>query len=191
MSESNLPLWITEDITWPVLWLMLLLGALIVTWLVSGQFRFFGGALAIAGLLAALIVIEMNVETDREYLVNTVYEMAGHVENNNVDGILKFVRPENTGLVNRIRANMKRYDFDGCRLIGFNNSQMRVDTEQGTALIPFSVLGSGSPASMPGQPMQGAVAVNLEFSKTNGRWTIEGYGYKPSNSTQQISMIRD
>ncbi len=191
MSVGDLPLWLTEDMTWPLLWGLLLIGIFGFVWFVTQKFRFLAIALAMVCLLIAVAVVEMKYVTDREYLVESVYEMTEHVRNNNPDGILQFVRDDNTEFAERIRSRMSQYRVEGCQLIGFREVTVDpTDTPRRKAVVAFSVLGSGSMVGYSDKIQQVPVAVELEFEQIAGKWSIEAYGYRAANSTAEINMIR-
>lgn len=192
LSPSRLPLWITEDITWSILWGLLAIAILTVIWIGTRQYRFLTLAGVVAALLTLLLIVEATIITDKEYLINAVYEMADHVRNNNADGIVQFVRDDNKVFAERIRRNMAQYDFRSCNLIGFSETTVEPEgSNPRTAKIGFSVWASGAPAGRLDLFQSAGVAVNLEFEKNDGHWTIEAYGYRPSNSPHPIVMFRD
>lgn len=189
--DGNLPLWLTEDVTWPLLWGLLSLGAVGFVWFVTKQNRYLLGVLAIGGLLIGALVIEQRLVTDKEYLVSAITTMAEAVRQNDVDTIVQFVRDDNEVFKNRIRQSMKKYKFSHCNLVGFNRTDVdTADKEPREALIGFAVWATGSIVSRPDTFNSANVRVNLEFRKTGDRWTIEGYGYQPSNDTRKMTMVR-
>ncbi len=189
---NKIPLWIAEDVTWAMLWGLLTIGILTVAWFGTQQFRYLIAAGGIGALLIVLLIVEASIVTDKEYLVNAVYEMADHVRNNNADGIVQFVREDNKFFAERIRRNMEEYDFRSCNLIGFSETTVEPEgSNPRTANIGFSVWASGAPAGRLDLLQTAGVAVTLEFQKNDGRWTIEAYGYRPSNSPHRIEMYRE
>lgn len=192
VTETNLPLWITEDITWPLMWGLLLLAIAGFSWFATKDFRMLFATLVIALLMILLVVVEQTITTDREYLIEAVYAMAVSVENNNADGVTQFVRPDNESFKNRIRRNMSQYDFRNCTVIGFSKSDLRPGpTENTIADIGFAVWATGSISGRPETFQTVNVRIQLEFKKTRGNWYIEAYGYQPANTTNDIQMNRN
>ncbi len=189
----ELPLWLIEDVTWPVLWGLLAIGVLGTTWFVTRRFAFLVAALICVGLLVLAVVIEKRVVTDKEQLVHTIYVLAGHVQNNNAAGILQHVDDKNVALQSRIRQNMARYDFSTCNVVGFSKVQLNPpDTAPRMADVAFSVWATGSETGRIEGLISSSVAVRLEFKKIDGQWVINRYGYvAPANAQRKIIMIGD
>lgn len=189
--QSNLPLWIIEDCTWPVMWGLLLIALMGFTWFLSRQSLFLVAALAVAGMLIAVVGLEMRVVTDKEYVVDAVYTMAEAVRANDPEGIVQFIDPENTIFEQRVRQEMNRYDFRSCQVNGFS----RIDVDEPghnprLARVSFSVWATGTIKGRLDTFQSAIVAVELEFAKNNGRWTVQAYGYKPSNVPGNIVLVR-
>lgn len=188
--DGNLPLWLTEDITWPILWGLLALGLFFLFWFVTKQNRHLLGVLAVGGFLVTAVIVEQRFVTDKEFLVNAIVTMSDAVRENDAEAIVQFVRDDNEVFKNRIRNNMSKYKFSHCRLIGFNQTDVdQSDSQPQTAEMGFAVWATGAFANRPDSFHSANVKVKLDFQKSNGRWTIEGYGYQPSNDTGKISMI--
>ena len=186
---NDWPLWITEDVTWPVMWGLLLAGILAFVWYITRQSAFFIGAAVTIGLVVFALVVEQKVTTEKEYLTDAIYTMANFVRNNDADGIVQFVRPENQMLIDQIVGTSNQYHFSGCRVIGF--SETNIDDKSKSpqmAYIGFAVYASGSFAGRIESTQVGNVAVRLKFKKTNGKWYLEDYGYRPSNVLNEIEM---
>lgn len=189
--DGNLPLWVTEDITWPVLWGLLAIGILGVIWFVTKQNRYLLGFLAVGALLITLAVVEHRLVTDKEYIVSAIVKMAEAVRQNDADGIVQFVRDDNEVFKNRIQQNMKRYKFSQCSLVKINRTDVdTAEQDPRKAVIGFAVWASGALRSRPDMFNTANVRVNLEFQKTGDRWTIEAYGYQPSIDNGKMTMVR-
>ena len=188
--DANLPLWLTEDITWPVLWGFLVLGILGFIWFVTRQNRFLFATVGVLSLLIGLFVIEQRFVTDKEYLVHAINQMAVAVKSNDAEGIVQFVREDNEKMRNRIFRNLERYNFIACDLIGFNRTYVDpAGKSPRKALMGFSVWGSGALKGHPETFHSVPVVVNIEFEKRGDKWTIEDYGYKPANVPGEIEMV--
>ena len=189
---NKIPLWIAEDVTWSIMWGLLAIAILTVVWMGTRQYRYLLAAGGIAGLLIVLLIVEDRIVTDKEHLINAIYEMADHVRNNNPDGIVEFVRDDNKVFAQRIRQNMDEYDFRSCSLIGFSETTVEPEgSNPRKATIAFSVWASAAPAERLDLLQTAGVVVKLEFEKNDGRWTIEAYGYRPANSPHRIEMSRE
>ena len=188
---SNLPLWIVEDCTWPLMWGVLFLALFVFIWLLSRKLLALVAAFVIGGLIIATVFLEMSVVTDKEHVVDAVHAMAESVTNNDPEGIVQFIDPENERFEARVRQEMKRYDFRGCHVNGFSLVEVgEPDSSPRLAHVQFSVWASGSLKSRLDTFQSAIVAVKLEFAKKNDRWYVQGYGYRPGNSLGKIELNR-
>ena len=189
--ESSLPLWIVEDCTWPMMWGVLLLALFVFIWFLSRQFLALVAAFAVGGLLIATIFLEMSVVTDKEQVIDAVYTMAEAVTNNDPEGIVQFIDPENESFQQRVRLEMKRYEFRSCHVNGI--SRVEVDgpnSEPRLAKVDFAVWASASYKGRLETLQSVIVAVQLEFVKKNDRWYVQAYGYRPGNALGKIELVR-
>ena len=190
--ESNLPLWIIEDCTWPVMWGLFTVAVLGFIWFLSQRLFFLLAAIVVAGLIVATVLLEMKVVTDKEYVVNAVYQMADAVRNNDPEGIVRFVDVENQVFQNRVRQEMGQYDFRGCQVNGFSLVEVdEADAEPRIARVAFSVWASGTLRGRLETFESAMVAVELEFVKKRGRWFVQAYGYRPANSLREVVLTRN
>ena len=174
------------------MWGVLLLGITSFAWFVTRQNKLLLATLAIASLMILLVYVEHQLITDKEYLWNAVYLMAECVEENDAEGVIRFVRPDNEVFKDRIRRNMKQYEFKACTVIGFSKTELAPnENSPQTADIGFAVWATGTIAGRPETFQHVNVAVRLEFKKSNGNWYIEAYGYRPSNSPGEIKLNRN
>ncbi len=186
MNPANLPLWLTEDVTWPVLWGILVIAIFGVTWFITQRMTPLLIALACGLLLIGAVVIESQVVTDREFLVNSVYQMADAVRKNDADGVASFISDELPVLKDRIHREKKLFHVDSCSVIGFRNVELLPDDRSATAAnVAFSVFGSGTYTSR-SLPYTGALAVSLKFKKIKGEWSISEFAYAPSNAPDKL-----
>jgi hypothetical protein len=114
--------------------------------------------------------------------------MADHLRNKNTYGILKFVREDNAKLRERIRNDISHCQVTSCSIVEFRSVDMSPpDLFPRSARLGFTVWGAGM---YDGQPHQGAVAVELLFENRTHCWTLEGYGYQPSNVTGEVRVTQ-
>lgn len=182
MSPTQLPLWLTEDVTWVVLWGVLAIGIFGFIWFVTHKIQPL--ILALISLLVVIgaMVVEHQVETDREYVIHAVYKMASAVRNNDADGVAAFVSDTLPALKNRIHNEKEKFSVNSCNIIGFRQKEMLPNEfAANEANIGFSVFGSGFHTTS-GLEHTGAVAVDLKFKKIDGQWSIVAFSYYPTNA---------
>jgi hypothetical protein len=186
MEAANLPLWLTEDITWPVLWGILAIGIFAMAWFITQKITPLIFSLVCLLLLIGAVVLEYQVVTDREYLENAVYSMADAVRNNDAEGVAAFVSDELPDLKSTIHREKERFHVNGCSIIGFRESTLRPNDVNATeATIGFSVFGSGSFVSR-NLDYSGPLAVDLDFRKIKGQWSIVKFSYYPTNAPNKV-----
>ena len=135
--------------------------------------------------------MELNVVTDKEYVVDAVYQMAEAVRTNDPDGIVQFVADENQVFANRVRREMGLYDFRSCQINGFSVVELGdEDAVPRLARVGFSVWATGNYRGRIDTLNSAIVAVELEFAKIDGNWKIQAYGYRPGNAPGNINLIR-
>ena len=190
--ESTLPLWITEDITWPFLWGLLATGGLAFLWFFTRQLLFMIATLVVATLLVLIVAVELTVVTDKEYILDSINQMAEYVRRNEPEGIVQFVHPENEKFRGYVNQTMARYDFRSCNINGFSGIDIDPEsTSPRMADVRFSVWATGNLAGRLDTLDQGIVAVELEFRNVDGRWYVENCGYRPGNSLGEYRSIRE
>ena len=191
MNAANLPLWLTEDVTWPVMWGILAIGIFGFAWFMTQKITPLILSLTCLLLLIGAIVIEHQVETDREYLVNAVYKMADAVRNNDADGVAAFVSDEMPNLKNAIYRDKQRFLVNTCTVMGFRNTDLIPNEKSPTdANVGFSVFGSGSFSSQH-LDYTGAIAVDLKFKKLKDKWSITGFSYYPTNAPNRVHTYQE
>ena len=180
MSATNLPLWLTEDVTWPILWGVLAIGVFGFIWYVTQKTPPLILALVSLLVVVGSLVIELQVETDREKLTNAVYKMADAVRNNDADGVAAFVSDTLPELKRRIHSEKEKFTVTSCSVNGFRKKELLPNEFAATeANIGFSVYGSGAHKAQ-GFDYSGLLAVDLKFKKINGKWSIVKFSYYPT-----------
>lgn len=98
--------------------------------------------LLIALITATIVMIETFIVTDKEKIVQIVYDLAKAVEKNQVDQVLKHVAPSRQDARQRIQQEMPEYIFDSCRVLGIKSFELKNNQRQ--AEIVFVVYASGA-----------------------------------------------
>ena len=173
------------------MWGLLLVAVLGTFWFLSRQILLLVASLVVAALVVAAVCLELNVVTDKEYVVDAVYQMAEAVRTNDPDGIVQFVADENQVFANRVRREMGLYDFRSCQINGFSVVELGdEDAVPRLARVGFSVWATGNYRGRIDTLNSAIVAVELEFAKIDGNWKIQAYGYRPGNAPGNINLIR-
>lgn len=170
--------WFTENSTVPMVTGTLMVILLLVMAFSARETRILQLAFFIGLITAATVVCEYLIVTDREQVTETVYRLADLVEANDVPGVLSYVSKQRQDTRDRVAAEMPRYDFDNCRIIGVNyfesgNSQTK-DTAEICFVVTVRVRLESGPETLFGQRR-----VILEFERdSDGQWRVIRYSHE-------------
>lgn len=129
--------------------------------------------LASLAFFATWLSIERYVETDREAVHRTIYELRDLVRKNQIDELLEYVE---TPSKSAVWEELKRFDFVGC---GVSNLSNHPDFRQagGETYAEVTFIGSARAKNYSGT--LGPVRLKLELRKAApGEWKVVDYGYK-------------
>jgi hypothetical protein len=126
LVENSLPIWMGGAVAFTM--------ALVVYLQTRGNAALLS-MVAIVGLVATLLVTERLIETPREALERTLYELAATVEANDVPGALRFLSQGATGRIRKdIETLMPRLKIERARVIG--NPRIEItDVDSSTATV--------------------------------------------------------
>ena len=128
----------------------------------------------IALVTLVFVTVEQIVVTDRESIEEEVYQLAFHVQRNDMENVIRSVEPNDTETINRIRGEMPRYDFEMCRLMGITDFKS-TGTDPATAEVEFTVAVQVRLDQTP-DLLSGQRRVRLFYEKNaEGKWKITDY----------------
>jgi hypothetical protein len=141
---------------------------------IQGGFR---AALISAGVLAVLTVIlvlvSLQVETDREKLRRTIHEVAGHLQNNRFEAIYGYIHPNAKPIDAQARAELPKYRFQEARVTNIKQLEVNPRTKPKSATAEFFVAVS---VDVQGQSFPGIRRfVRVYFFEKDGRWLVNHY----------------
>ncbi len=167
----------TESPFWLVIAGILLTGVLVVLYRELHNQRLLPWLALSVGLVVVPVLTDWIVETTRETLQRRVFEMAGAVRRNDVDGLLRFVDKDATDVINQINGEIPRYRFSVCSV----TSEPRVDVEPGNprrAKVQFRVLVSADDLAIQTQTLPGVRDVHMEFAlNETGQWKLVAFAH--------------
>jgi hypothetical protein len=109
LAENALPIWACGAV------------ALTMAVIVYLQTRTNGallGIVAVLGVTASLLLVEWVIETPREAVERTLYELADAVETNDIPGALQFIAPGASKIRNDIETMMPLVMIDTANVLG-------------------------------------------------------------------------
>ncbi|MEL7499699.1 MAG: hypothetical protein AAFN77_19000 [Planctomycetota bacterium] len=172
--------WLTEDAFVPMVTGIAMFIVFVAMAVYSGERRVFLVAGGIALVTIAIVLCEAAIVTDKEEITEEVYQLAFHVQRNDLNSVLEKVDPNDESVSDKIKQEMPRYDFDTCRLMGITDF---VKTGEYTAEVEFTVGVQVRVNQMP-ETLSGQRRVRL-FYKRNpfGKWKVVDYYHSDPRSS--------
>ena len=174
--------WLTEDAFIPMLTGIFVASVLLLmAWSARNKIVMLL-ALSVAAVTAVIVVTEMSIVTDRETVTDMIYELARHVQKNDVEAITKHISPQVPEVADRMRGRFEQYKVEACSIIGINE----FFSEGDNAMIDFVAWGQGGQRR---GGMEGAAnpRVVLKLRKhEDGNWKI--IDYSVSNPRSGFSL---
>lgn len=172
-----------QPLTEEAFWYMVFGGLATVTfgvlWLRWGQ-RF----LLIAAGVTLLITIGMGVfeamvVTPREEVEIMLDEMAAHVQNNNIEGVLPYIHGTAKQTISRAKADLPRPMFERVAVTRIVEFEHEPDKTPPMATVEFlvSVKGDFGEGAKIDRPIVWAVTLNL--LKEDDGWKVTNYSHRP------------
>ena len=175
-------IWFTENSTVPMVTGTLMVVILLGMAIASREKRIFQLAVVIGLLTAATVICETLIVTDQEKVTEVVYELAELVQSNNTQGVLDYVSQQWPDTRNDVSNEMPRYDFDTCRIVGFNYFDNENQESENTAEICF-VVSVRVRLDNSRETISGPRKVTLEFEKEpDGKWRVARYRHESPQS---------
>jgi hypothetical protein len=171
-------IWFTENSTVPMVTGTLLVIIFLAMAFTSREKLMLQLAIVIGLLTAATVICERLIVTDKEQVTESVYELADLVQANNMQGVLGFVSLQYPETRDEVSAEMPRYDFDNCRIIGINYFKNETEGSKDTAEICFVVSVRVRLDNSP-ELLFGQRRVTLHFEKeADGKWRVFDYSHE-------------
>jgi hypothetical protein len=136
------------------------------------------GAVAAMGIIvlltAALLAVEWLLETPREAVARTLYEIAGAIEADDLPGVLTYIAPSSTEVRADAETLVPLVVVEKARILGTPNIDVddttnpRKATVNCQAMVNVVVKQNG----LKGPYMD---RVTIDFVERDGRWLIESY----------------
>ena len=166
LAENALPIWMGGAVA---------LTMALVVYLQTRSNKALLGIGAVLTVTAALLTAEWFLETPREAVERTLYELAAAVEANDVPRTLTFLAPTATSRIRQdVETLMPLVNIERARVIGTpqidvaDGSQPTTATVQCRGIIVATVKRSG---------MKGGAEdrLTMEFVRDGDRWLVESY----------------
>ncbi len=135
-------------------------------------------AIATGLLFGCLLLAERLVKTDKEQIEIILRDIAGHVENNDVDGVVQHIHTRAGNIRTRASNEMPRYRFDLARITKIREVEVDSNRPANKAKAEFTVRLQGS---VVGTSSNGTVIriIELDLQKEDDRWKVKDYTHYP------------
>jgi hypothetical protein len=167
LAENALPIWVAGAVALTMAW---------VVFFHTRSSRALGGIVLVLAATATLLVLEHVVETPREAVERTLYELAARVEANDVKGALWYLAPTATPAIrNEIERQMPQVKIERARVIGSPRIEVSPDAQSATITCRGLII-----AVVKDNGMKGGAEdeVKLEFIRNGDRWQVDSYAAK-------------
>ena len=167
LAENSLPIWSVGAVA---------LTMVLVAYFHTRSAAALGSIVAVCVVTAALLAVEHFVETPREAVERTLYELAAAVEANDVSAALSFVATSATPAIRKeIERQMPQVKIERARVIGTPKIEVGATAMTATVQCRGLIL-----AVIKQNGMKGGAEdeVTLDFVKNGDRWLVENYTSK-------------
>jgi hypothetical protein len=163
-AENSLPIWMAAAIA---------LTMALVVFLQTRSNGALGAMLAIVVIAAALLAVERMIETPREAVERTLYEIAAAVEANDVPLTLTYITP-NAPVRKDAEELMPLVNIERARIMGTPN----VELVNGGAVVKCRglIIATNKQNGMKGGANDNDLT--LTFVERDGRWLLQDYSSK-------------
>jgi hypothetical protein len=167
LAENSLPIWCGGAVA---------LTMSLVAYFHTRSSNALGAIIALLVVTASLLAAEHFIETPREAVERTLYELAAAVEANDVPAALSFVAGSATpGIRNEIERQMPQVKIERARVIGTPKIEVSADEKTATVQCKGVILAVFKQNGMKGGAQD---EITLDFVKNGDRWLVENYSSK-------------
>ena len=166
LAENALPIWMGGAVA---------LTAALVVYLQTRTNKALAGMGAVIAVTAALLAAEWFMETPREAVERTLYQLAATVEANDVPGTLAFLAPTaDTRIRQDVETLMPLVNIERARVLGTPQIEVSEGNDPNTAtvrcrgMIIATVTQSGMRGGQEDQ-------LTMNWVHRGDRWLVEGY----------------
>jgi hypothetical protein len=126
-------------------------------------------------LTVGLVVAERMVVTDRESVVNTLYEIAETVKTKDLDKLLVFIHSQANHIRNKATREYNSYRLDDVRITQVWDVEVNSTRQPKTAEVAFNVLVTGSGSSPDFGTRRVPIYMVVKLEEEAGTWRVTHY----------------
>jgi hypothetical protein len=148
----------------------LIIAAIVLfVWMQTGHRAALLGAVSTVGLTAVLVLISLQVETDREQIITTINDVADAVRENNAERVYSFVHPGARESLRRARPELENYHFSDARMTRLKSISVNRESAESTAIAEFNVVVA---IDHQGSTIRVPRFVRAYFTQQSDRWLV-------------------
>jgi hypothetical protein len=117
----------------------ILAGLAAFVWIQSGARAALYTAVGLLAATVGLVLLSIQVVTDREQIEITLHEVAELVEQNDRDGVMRYVHPDAESRLTRFETELPRYRFEEARVTKVKKVTVDTQADPKTAIAEFNV----------------------------------------------------
>lgn len=161
-----------ENPTWiGLLGLMATIAAGVV-WLQTGARLAAIGAGSLALISLVLVITSLRVETPREQIRRTIYEVAEALSQNDVPKVISYIHPGALPAVVKAKGELPNYQFTEARVNRLRSIEVDQRPNPPVAIAEFNV---AIEIATEGQKIPIRRLVKVYFGLSAGRWLVRDY----------------
>ncbi len=166
-------IWLTEDPTLTIVLGGIVIAVLLVALLKTGRGIFLFALLGAIFVVAALVLVEYLIVTEREKVYQTIFDLAGAIEANDRDAVQSYIAPQSPQIGRDADRLLKVFKIEEVKIT--DGPQISIDdfTSPPTADVELVAVAYGSTAAGSFRPAPTRLYVTLR--QQDGRWLVESY----------------
>jgi len=176
--------WLLDRPVYVVILGVLLCLPIFIAWVMTGRKEVLYALLAACVVLAALLMVERVVVTDREAIEATLPRITRDVEANDHQAVLNHINSGAPELKGKVQKELPNYVFTECRITSQPNIEIDAKANPRKAKVTFLAAAAGEfkyggdsyPATKE-QPIRRRIILFMK-KEADGRWTVEDYDHE-------------
>ena len=149
-----------------------LTGLLVFFWIQSAKRAVLVAAMLCGLLSVGMVVMSVNVVTDRERILLILDEVADALEENNHEVVFGYIHPNAVAAVQRARSELPAYAFSEARVTRVRELSVNKGTVPPTAMVEFTVVVN---VALQGMQYRGPRLIRIYMMQSDGRWLVRDY----------------
>ncbi len=123
-------------------------------------------------ITAGLVLLSINLITDRERITLILDEVAVALKANDHDRVFSYIHPNAVDAVRRAEAELPNYAFTDARVTRIRDIKINNATTPPTAIAEFTVVVN---VNTQGMQYNGPRLIRVYFMQRDGRWLVRDY----------------